>query len=180
MADIKRTLPPSAGETLYIGALLESIGGELNAVEREARASCQRLSVERSDEAGAALWEKELGLEHPDALSLRARKVLLRLALEKRRTCTPERLKAYLGQMLEGEVALTEDFAHYALRMQVQITDFAVPSVEAVQRAMRKLTPAHLNCTLQASARISGAEAPGRLLHTGIRMKIYTIEEGAE
>lgn len=180
MADIKRTLPPSVGRTFGIGAILDSIDGELNALEKEARAACGRLTIKNTDEAGAVLWEKELGLEHPEELSLQARKALLRLALERRSTCTPQRLREDIGRMLKGEVTVTEDFAGYALQVHAHITDFTVPSMEAVERTLRKLTPAHLACTLRASASLTGSETPGRLLHAGVRMKIYTTEESAE
>ena len=180
MADIKRTLPPGVGRTFGIGTILESIDGELNALEEEARAACGRLSVENADEAGAALWETELGLGHPEELSLQARTVLLRMALDERSTCTPERLTQDLSQMLEGEITVTEDFSNYALQVYAQITNFTVPSMGAVERALRKLAPAHLNCTLHASASLTGNEAPGRLINAGIRMKIYTTEENAE
>lgn len=180
MADIKKTLPPSVGKMNVIGPILETIDPELDRVERETRSACQRLAVDTCDEKGAELWEKETGIEVRDGLPLAMRKTLIRLALRKRETCTPERLKAFLNQMLAGPVELTELFSDYALMLRVRITDFLVPSLTTVLRELRGRIPAHLDFSLEASAELQGAEGSLRMLHQGIRIRIAATEEETE
>ena len=95
MADIKKTLPQSVGESRGIGEILDSCGTELDLLEQEARAACLRLAAATADSKGCALWERELGLEVREDLPLSARRVLIQVALEQMDTCTPEKLRAF-------------------------------------------------------------------------------------
>lgn len=177
MADILQTLPPFVGKTDGVGDILRAVNGELERLEQEARAASLRLSAGTADETGAALWENELGLGHPEQLSPAARRVLIRLALEQMETCTPARLKALLGQMLEGEVTLKESFSDYDLRLALHITDFYVPSLHAVEQALRRTVPAHLDCGLEFSAGLESTGGAKRVLSQSIRMTMVSREE---
>ena len=57
MADVKGTLPPFVSRGRVMGALLDSAQGELEALEREARAAARRMAAGTADEKGLALWE---------------------------------------------------------------------------------------------------------------------------
>ena len=177
MADIRKTLPPSVGKTNVINELLEAVQPEAEALEREMRAACQRLSVEHCDARGAALWENETGILNREGLPLEMRKTLIRLALEGRETCTPQRLKTYLERMLEGEAEIREDFAGYALALRARTDQIRVPSMSTAIQALRERIPAHLAFTLAVEASMNGLEGSCRLMHQAIRMRIAAKEE---
>ena len=160
MADIKKTLPQSGGESRGIGEILDSCGTELDLLEQEARAACLRLAAATADSKGCALWERELGLEVREDLPLSARRVLIQVALEQMDTCTPEKLRAFVLRMLEG-----------------QVEKFLVPSLRYVEKALRRATPAHLDCVLSARADLNTDTRPRRALLQGIKLEIYTKEE---
>lgn len=160
MADIKKTLPQSVGESRGIGEILDSCGTELDLLEQEARAACLRLAAATADSKGCALWERELGLEVREDLPLSARRVLIQVALEQMDTCTPEKLRAFVLRMLEG-----------------QVEKFLVPSLRYVEKALRRATPAHLDCVLSARADLNTDTRPRRALLQGIKLEIYTKEE---
>ena len=82
MADIKKTLPKSVGDSRGIGAIQESCDAELDRLEEEARAACFRLAAATADAKGCAMWERELGLDIREDLPLGARRVLIQVALE--------------------------------------------------------------------------------------------------
>ena len=82
MAELKKTLPPSVGESQGIGAILDSCDMELDQLEQAARTASQRLAASTADEVGCALWERELGLDVREDLPLEARRTLIRIALE--------------------------------------------------------------------------------------------------
>ena len=124
MADIKKTLPQSVGESRGIGEILDSCGTELDLLEQEARAACLRLAAATADSKGCALWERELGLEVREDLPLSARRVLIQVALEQMDTCTPEKLRAFVLRMLEGQVELREDFEGYTVYLAAQVEKF--------------------------------------------------------
>ena len=44
MADVKKTLPPSVGQSQGIGQILDSCDKELDRLEDAARTACQRLT----------------------------------------------------------------------------------------------------------------------------------------
>ena len=115
MADIKKTLPDSVGGSRGIGTILESCDSELDRLEKEARAACFRLAAATADAKGCAMWERELGLDIREDLPLSARRVLIQVALEQMDTCTPEKLRALVLRMLEGEVTVTEEYAQYTV-----------------------------------------------------------------
>ena len=129
MSDVKKTLPPSVGKSRGIGDILDSCGSELERVEQEARAACLRLAAGTADIHGVELWEKELGLDVRADLPLEARRTLIRIALEQMDTCTPEKLKVMLNQMLEGKAVLTERFAEYGVDLWVDVERFLLPSM---------------------------------------------------
>ena len=160
MADIKKTLPQSVGESRGIGEILDSCGTELDLLEQEARAACLRLAAATADSKGCALWERELGLEVREDLPLSARRVLIQVALEQMDTCTPEKLRAFVLRMLEG-----------------QVEKFLGPSLRYVEKALRRATPAHLDCVLSARADLNTDTRPRRALLQGIKLEIYTKEE---
>ena len=56
MADVKKTLPPSVGQSRGIGQILDSCDKELDRLEDAARTACQRLAAGTAYEAGCALW----------------------------------------------------------------------------------------------------------------------------
>ena len=70
MAELKKTLPPSVGESQGIGAILDSCDMELDQLEQAARTASQRLAASTADEVGCALWERELGLDVREDLPL--------------------------------------------------------------------------------------------------------------
>ncbi|MDD5908385.1 MAG: DUF2313 domain-containing protein [Clostridia bacterium] len=177
MADIKKTLPQSVGESRGIGEILDSCGTELELLEQEARAACLRLAAATADSKGCALWERELGLEVREDLPLSARRVLIQVALEQMDTCTPEKLRAFVLRMLEGQVELREDFEGYTVYLAAQVEKFLVPSLRYVEKALRRATPAHLDCVLSARADLNTDTRPRRALLQGIKLEIYTKEE---
>ncbi len=177
MADIKKTLPQSVGESRGIGAILESCDKELDKLEEEARAACFRLAAATADAKGCALWERELGLDIREDLPLSARRVLIQVALEQMDTCTPEKLRAFVLRMLEGEVTVTEAFPQYTVYLAAKVEKFLVPSLRSVHRALRRTVPAHLDCVLSAEADMSNDPKPQRVLSQGIKLEIYTKEE---
>lgn len=177
MADIKKTLPPGVGASRGIGAVLDSCGGELERLEEEARAACLRLAAGTADAAGCALWERELGLDIREDLPLSGRRVLIQVALEQMDTCTPEKLRAFVLRMLEGQVTLKEDPARYRVEIAAQVERFLVPSLRSVHRALRRATPAHLDCVLKAEAQAESLSTPRRALIQGMKLEIYTKED---
>ena len=177
MAQLKKTLPPSVGAAWGIGSILDSCGSQLETLEQESRAACRRLAVGTADEKGCALWEWELGLDNREDLPLEARRTLIRIALDGRDTCTPQRLKALLGRMLEGEVGLSEQFADYRLELTARAEHFAVPSLRQVERTLRAAVPAHLAVGLQVSAEAATQSGTYRVLLPGLKLEITTEEE---
>lgn len=177
MADIKKTLPPSVGESRGVGAILDSCDAQLDILEEEARAACLRLAAGTADAAGCALWEKELGLDIREDLPLSGRRVLIQVALEQMDTCTPEKLRAFVLRMLEGQVTLTEDFARYRVEIAARVERFLVPSLRSVHRALRRAAPAHLDCVLKAEAQAESVPEPRRGLIQGMKLEIYTKED---
>lgn len=177
MADIKKTLPQSVGDSRGIGAILESCDKELDKLEEEARAACFRLAAATADAKGCALWERELGLDIREDLPLSARRVLIQVALEQMDTCTPEKLRAFVLRMLEGEVTVTEAFPQYTVYLAAKVEKFLVPSLRSVHRALRRTVPAHLDFVLSAEADMSNDPKPQRVLSQGIKLEIYTKEE---
>ena len=160
-----------------MGALLDSAQGELEALEREARAAACRMAAGTADEKGLALWEEELGLEKREDLPPEGRRALVLAALDQMETCTPARLRAFVRRMLEGEVTLTEDFPNYALDIGVRVERFLVPSLRAVGAALRRSVPAHLDCRLAAQAALNGQSGTSRVLHQSIHLAIFSEEE---
>ena len=177
MAYIKKTLPKSVGDSRGTGAILESCDAELDRLEEEARAACFRLAAATADAKGCAMWERELGLDIREDLPLSARRVLIQVALEQMDTCTPEKLRAFVLRMLEGEVTVTEEFAKYTVYLAARVEKFLVPSLRSVHRALRRAAPAHLDCILSASAELETQSAPQRALLQGIKLEIFTKEE---
>ena len=177
MADIKKTLPESVGDSRGIGTILESCDSELERLEEEARAACFRLAAATADAKGCALWERELGLDLREDLPLSARRVLIQVALEQMDTCTPEKLRALVLRMLEGEVTITEEYARYTVYLAARVEKFLVPSLRSVHRALRRATPAHLDCVLSANAEIETDPTPRRALLQGMKLEIFTKEE---
>ena len=177
MADLKKTLPPSTAQAGGIETVLDSCNGELEQLEREARAACRRLAAGTADGVGCTLWEKELGLAVREDLPMDVRKTLIAVALEGRETCTPERLKGLLRRMLEGEVTLTESFAQYRLLLAAQVEHFAVTSLKQVESVLRQAAPAHLEVSLSAAAQMSTQLDPRRGVIVGMNLEITTEEE---
>ena len=177
MADIKKTLPDSGGSSRGVGAILESCDSELDRLEEEARAACFRLAAATADAKGCAMWERELGLDIREDLPLSARRVLIQVALEQMDTCTPDKLRALVLRMLEGEVTVSEDFARYTVYMAASVEKFLVPSLRSVHRALRRATPAHLDCVLSASTEVATDPTPRRALVQGMKLEIFTKEE---
>ncbi len=179
MADVKKTLPASVGSSRGIGAILDSCDRELDRLEEEARAACFRLAAATADAKGCALWERELGLDIREDLPLSARRVLIQVALEQMDTCTPEKLRAFVLRMLEGELTVTEEFDRYKVYLAAKVEHFLVPSLRSVHRALRRAAPAHLDCVLSAQAEAQTDTAPRRALIQGIKLEIYTKEEAS-
>ncbi len=177
MAELKKTLPPSVAEARGIGNILDSCDSELDRLEQEARAACLRLAAGSTDAAGCALWERELGLSVREDLPPEVRKHLIRIALEGRETCTPERLKGLLGRMLEGEIALTERFSAYRVELTAQVEKFLVASLRQVESVLRQATPAHLEVHLSAEAQRVTDPVSRRGLTAGMKLEITTEEE---
>ena len=173
MADIKKTLPDSVGSSRGVGAILESCDSELDRLEEEARAACFRLAAATADAKGCAMWERELGLDIREDLPLSARRVLIQVALEQMDTCTPDKLRALVLRMLEGEVTVSEDFACYTVYLAASVEKFLVPSLRSVHRA----SPAHLDCVLSASTEVATDPTPRRALVQGMKLEIFTKEE---
>lgn len=177
MSDIKKTLPPSVGASRGIGDILNSCGMELDRMEQEARAACCRLAASTADNRGIELWEKELGLDVRSDLPLAARRTLVRIALEQMDTCTPEKLKAILAQMLEGRAVLTERFDQYGVDIWVEVERFLLPSMRQAENALRRAMPAHLDLHLTAVAQGTTSNKLQRVLIPGMKLTIYTEEE---
>jgi len=177
MSDVKKTLPPSVGASRGIGDILDSCGSELERVEQEARAACHRLAAGTADHKGAELWEQELGLDVRSDLPLEARRTLIRIALEQMDTCTPEKLKAMLAQMIEGRILLTERFAEYGVDLWVEVEKFLLPSMRQVENALRRAMPAHLDLHLAVVGQGQNVNKLQRVLVPGMRITIYTEEE---
>lgn len=177
MADIKKTLPPSVGRTNVVGPLLETVDPELERLESEMRAACRRLSVDSCDEKGASLWERETGIPEREGLPLSMRRARIRMALRERETCTPRRLKMFVGEMMKGETLLTERFGDYLLEIREKATDLSVPSLSAACEALRDRIPAHLAFTLAVEAALRGEEGERRLMHQAIRVRVAAEEE---
>lgn len=177
MTSLKKTLPPSTAEAQGIGSILDSCGSELEELEQEARAACMRLAAGTADEAGCALWERELGLESRADLPLEARRVLIRIALDGRNTCTPQRMRELLRRMLGGEATLTERFSEYRLELTAQAGHFSVPSLLQVKRTLRAAVPAHLAVDLQVAAEVPTRDACRRVQLPGLMLDITTEEE---
>lgn len=177
MSDVKKTLPPSVGANRGISDILDSCGSQLELLEQQARAACLRLAVSTADERGMELWERELGLDVRSDIPLEARRTLLRIALEQMDTCTPEKLKTMLGQMLEGEFTLTERFSEYGVDLWVEVSRFLLPSMRQVENALRRAMPAHLDLHLTAVGRGEVSNNIQRVLIPGMKVTIYTEEE---
>ena len=177
MANLKKTLPPSVGESAGIGEILDSCDKELDRLEQEARAASQRLAAGTADEAGCALWERELGLDVREDLPLEARRTLIRIALEQMDILTPKKLRELLARLLEGEITLGERFADYTVALAVQVSRFLVPSMRQAEQALRRALPAHLDYTLSAQAEMETDKQPRRALFSGMKLEIYTEEE---
>lgn len=177
MAELKKTLPPSVANAQGIDNILDSCDSELDRLEQEARAACCRLAAGTTDEAGCTLWEQELGLTVREDLPVEVRKNLIRIALEGRETCTPQRLKELLGRMLEGETTLTEQFARYRVELKTQVERFVVESLRQVETVLRQATPAHLEVHLSAAASRVTHPVSRRGLTAGMKLEITTEEE---
>jgi len=177
MSDVKKTLPPSVGASRGIGDILDSCGSELEQMEQEARAACRRLAAGTADAEGIRLWEQELGLDVRADLPLEARRTLILIALEQMDTCTPEKLKAMLAQMIEGKVSLTEHFARYGVELWVEAERFLLPSMRQVENALRRAMPAHLDLHLAVVGQGQNVNKLQRVLVPGMRITIYTEEE---
>ncbi len=177
MADIKKTLPPSVGQSSGVGKILESCDRELDRLEKEAREACFRLAASTADQTGCVLWERELGLDLREDLPLAGRRALILVALEQLDTCTPEKLRAFVLRMLEGELEITEDYERYKVYLAATVERFLVPSLRSVQRALRRAAPAHLDYVLSARADVLTETAPSRALTQGMKLEIYTKEE---
>lgn len=177
MTRLKQTLPPSVGESRGIGSLLDSCGPEVEQLEHEARQACLRLAAEAADQKGCSLWERELGLEVREDLTVEARRALIRAALDGLDTCTPEKLRELVGKMLEGDVVLEEAFDRYTFRVKAQVERFLVPGLTPVEKALRKAAPAHLDFTLSAAADVETATAPACVLTAGVKLHIFTKED---
>lgn len=177
MAELKKTLPPSVAGARGIGNVLESCDSELDRLETEARAACCRLAAGTTDEAGCTLWERELGLAVREDLSAEVRRNLIRIALEGRETCTPQRLKSLLGRMLEGETTLAEQFAQYRVELSTQVERFRVASLRQVESVLRQAVPAHLEVHLSAAAGGITEAVSRRGMTAGMKLEITTEEE---
>lgn len=177
MADIKKTLPQSVGSSRGVGTILESCDRELDRLEEEARAACFRLAASTADAKGCAMWERELGLDIREDLSLSARRILIQVALEQMDTCTPEKLRAFVLRMLEGEVRVSEEYSQYTVYLAAKVEKFLVPSLRSVHRALRRTVPAHLDCVLSASTELDTDPSPRRALLQGMKLEIFTKEE---
>ena len=177
MRNIKKTLPPSVGGSQGIDTILDSCGSELERLEQEARAACLRLAAGTADLRGVELWEKELGLDVRTDLPLEARRTMIRIALEQMVTCTPEKLKILLGQMLEGEIILNERFEQYGVDLWVEVSRFLLPSMRQVESALRRAMPAHLDLHLAAAGTGETVNRLQRVLIPGMKLIIYTEEE---
>lgn len=177
MTQLKQTLPPSVGASRGIGTILDSCGLEVDLLEQEARQACLRLAAAEADEKGCALWEQELGLEVREDLAVEARRALIRAALDGLDTCTPEKLRVLVGNMLEGDVTLEEDFDHYTFAVKAQVERFLVPGLTPVEKALRKAAPAHLDFTLSAAADVETAVSPAHVLTAGMKLHIFTKED---
>lgn len=177
MGRLKQTLPPSVGGSRGVEAILDSCQQELDVLEQQARAASHRLAAATADEKGVALWEKELGLAVREDLSLEARRNIIRIALEQMETCTPQRLLALVGRMLEGECTLEEQFGNYRLLLSARVSRFLVPSLHQVEQALRMAIPAHLDFQLTATGWGEGELTAGRALVSGMKLEIRTEEE---
>lgn len=177
MNNLQKTLPPSTARSRGIETILQTCGQALEQVESEARAACVRLTAGLADQAGAALWERELGLEIREDLPLEARRALILAALEQMETCTPRRLLALLARLIEGEGSLREDFPAYHLYLTVQAARFLVPSLRLVERVLRQTIPAHLGASLAVKADLETEPRAQRGLFQGIHLEIDTVEE---
>lgn len=177
MAELKKTLPPSVANAQGIGTVLDSCDSELDRLETEARAACCRLAAGTTDEAGCTLWERELGLAVREDLPMEVRKNLIRIALEGRETCTPQRMKNLLGRMLEGQITLTEQFAQYRVELSTQVERFLVASLRQVEGVLRQATPAHLEVHLSAAASRVTEAVSRRGMTAGMKLEITTEEE---
>ena len=177
MADLKKTLPPSVGQSHGIGQMLDSCDKELDRLEQEARTASERLAAGTADEVGCALWERELGLSVREDLPLEARRTLIRIALEQMDILTPRKLRELVERMLEGQITIEERFADYAVALAVQVSRFLVPSMRQAEQALRRALPAHLDYTLAATADMETDKQSHRALFSGIKLEIYTEEE---
>ena len=177
MAELKKTLPPSVGESQGIGAILDSCDMELDQLEQAARTASQRLAASTADEVGCALWERELGLDVREDLPLEARRTLIRIALEQMDILTPKKLREMMERLLEGEITVEERFADYKLALAAQVSRFLVPSMRQAEQAIRRALPAHLDYSLAAKADAETDKQPKRALFSGLKLEIYTEEE---
>jgi len=177
MADLKKTLPPSVGDSWGIGTILDSCNEELDRLEQQARAVSLRLAAGTADEEGCKLWEQELGLDVREDLPLEARRTLIRVALEQMDIFTPEKLVELLGRMLEGNVRLNERVDAYTVELAVQVSRFLVPSLRQVEQVLRRALPAHLAYSLSAQADMETGDQSRRALFSGMKLEIYTEEE---
>ena len=177
MADVKKTLPSSVGQSRGIGQILDSCDKELDRLEDAARTACQRLAAGTADEAGCALWERELGLDVRDDLPLEARRTLIRIALEQMDILTPKKLREMMERLLEGEITVEERFSDYKVELAAQVSRFMVPSMRQAEQALRRALPAHLDYSLAARADVETDKQPQRALFSGLKLEIYTEEE---
>lgn len=177
MADLKKTLPPSVGRGYGISPILDSCDKEIDRLEQAARAACERLAASTADQAGCALWERELGLDVREDLPLEARRTLIRIALEQMDILTPRKLRELVERLLEGKITIEERFADYTVALAVQASRFLVPSMRQAEQALRRALPAHLDCTLAARADLETGQPPRRALFSGIKLDFYSKEE---
>ena len=172
MSGIRELLPPFVSGDAGIGALLDGCGGELDRLEEAGRVLSRRAAASIADDAGLRRWERELGLPVRDDLPPDARRPEVLAALDFFTTSTPRKLREMLTRMTGGTVTVTEDPAAGAVAADVVTAGHVPPDLCGVQAALRRTTPAHLQCSLSTTSAMTGTPGGRRCLHGGVRLLI--------
>lgn len=155
-----------------VGETLTAMDSGVEELQQQVQAENDCLYVDRSDEAGLALWEADYSV--PREGTVPQRRAAIHAAMSEGRPATLEELRRLcvtVGGFDRGEVA--EDFPNYAVTVTGVTKDRLPPDTAALQTAAHRLCPAHLHLTVGKRGDISSTTDAGLALHGGALWEVW-------
>jgi len=164
MSELRKRLPEFFVKISPIGEVLAAAEGEQARLEAETAARNDQLTVSTAD-TGLMLWEQDYGLSSLGDLATRRGRVRAALTGGER-PFTPEALRQLAITVGgAGAVSVEEDFANYRVVVTGAFADGS--SIEALEEAIERFKPAHLQVALNPTTELTGT------------LKLYPVLSGA-